>query len=194
MIDPRDSDPTLRAEVEPDSQERTFDQMVNDRSSASENDSSSLRAGRKGEKKDSQDAITEEFVPSLSELPSGEVTTEFGAASVISASQTLDSARTVEFCSHPITLSEARQRFDCRICGRALDNPRPQRWRGRRGSQRAFVCDTCDNVICAAHAVRVSTLWEGVTGSSRFRCVLCRTGRSRTGKSTAGSSGSSKER
>lgn len=66
-----------------------------------------------------------------------------------------------------------RLSHECRVCGRRIASPLPARFRGPTQSERGFRCDACSNVVCAAHAVRVSGFFETLFRGGRFRCVLC---------------------
>ena len=61
----------------------------------------------------------------------------------------------------------------CRMCGKEVLAPTPRRLRGPADSSAGFVCDTCENVFCAAHTLRVSGLFESLFKTGRFRCQLC---------------------
>lgn len=61
----------------------------------------------------------------------------------------------------------------CRICGRRITAPRSVRFRGPADSERGLRCESCQNAICATHAVRVSGFWESLFKGGRFRCALC---------------------
>jgi hypothetical protein len=62
---------------------------------------------------------------------------------------------------------------ECRVCGRKVTAPRRVRFRGPAGGTRGLRCEACSNVVCAAHATRVSGVLETVLRGGRFRCVLC---------------------
>lgn len=67
---------------------------------------------------------------------------------------------------------------NCRICGRQVAWPRARRFRGGRTSTHGFRCDTCGNVFCSTHVLRVSAFWESLLHHGRFRCLLCELGQS----------------
>lgn len=67
---------------------------------------------------------------------------------------------------------------NCRICGRKVGWPRARRFRGGRNSSHGFRCDTCGNVFCSTHVLRVSAFWESLLHHGRFRCLLCELGQS----------------
>lgn len=62
---------------------------------------------------------------------------------------------------------------ECRMCGRKITRPLPRRLRGAMSGEHGFRCEKCKNVFCAAHVVRVSSLWESLFRIGRFRCQLC---------------------
>jgi hypothetical protein len=66
-----------------------------------------------------------------------------------------------------------RLSHECRVCGRRIASPTPIRFRGSIQSERGFRCEACSNVVCAAHAVRVSGFFATLFLGGRFRCVLC---------------------
>ena len=70
-------------------------------------------------------------------------------------------------------LERARASHECRICGRKVNELEPRRWRGSTSSRASFRCDRCENISCAAHAVRASGVIETLLRGGRFRCVLC---------------------
>ena len=66
-----------------------------------------------------------------------------------------------------------RLSHECRMCGKKVTRPAPRRLRGPVVSETGFRCEKCNNVFCAAHVVRVSSLWESLFRGGRFRCQLC---------------------
>jgi hypothetical protein len=64
---------------------------------------------------------------------------------------------------------------DCRTCNRKVTWPRKRRFRGFPGGRQGFRCDTCGNVYCGTHVVRVSSFFESLL-HGRFRCQLCTVG------------------
>jgi hypothetical protein len=78
------------------------------------------------------------------------------------------------FKAEPTTVvHRSRLSCQCRMCGKKIEAPKPRRFRGSLTSAAGFRCDTCDNVFCAGHVIRVSSVIGSLFRGGVFRCQLC---------------------